>query len=123
MPKKPVQTYDLIDQKLDLFKEHFDNRMGMVGKTLERMDERLDRVDVTMGKQQGILEEHVRRTNLLEEKIDDERKSIEEKVEPFKTQHVQVKLLMKIGVAIIAAGGLGGAGFGIKQLISAIFGE
>lgn len=122
-PKKTDPMYDLIDQKLDLFKEHFDHHMSSQGKTLERMDTRLDSVDVTIGKQQTVLEEHVKRTNALEDKIIIHQKETDEKIEPLKAQHVQVKLLMKIGVAIIAAGGLGGAGFGIKQLIAVIFGE
>lgn len=134
MPKKPDPTYALIDQKLDLFKEHFDTHMGTVGKTLEKVDGRLDTIDVTLGKQQTVLEEHVKRTNLLEEARDLDRKDIAEKLvaerkivteelEPLKVQSTQVKLLMKIGLAIVAAGGLGGAGFGIKQLIMAVFGE
>lgn len=133
MPKKTDPTYDLIDQKLDLFKEHFDNHLGNVNKTLERMDGRLDNLDVTAGKQQTILDEHVKRTNLLEGKLEEERKAIAEKLaaerkqtaeelEPLKTQSTQVKLLIKVGAAIAAAGGLGGAGFGIKQLVAAIFG-
>ena len=115
MPKKSDPTYGLLEQKLDIFKDHFDGHMENVGKTLERMDDRLDKVDVTLGKQQVTLEDHVKRTNLLEDKLARE-------IEPLKVQSAQVKLLMKIGAAVIAAGGLGGAGFGIKQLIVAIFG-
>lgn len=133
MPTKKDPSFELLEQKLDLFKDHFDGHMGTVGKTLERMDDRLDRVDVTLGKQQTTLDEHVKRTNLLEDKLEQERKDIADKLaaerkqtaeelEPLKVQSTQVKLLIKVGAAIAAAGGLGGAGFGIKQLIAAIFG-
>lgn len=37
--------------------------------TLEKMDQRLDNVDITLAKQSVVLEQHVKRTNLLEDEI------------------------------------------------------
>lgn len=57
---------------------------------LESIDKRLDSVDVTLGKQSIILDEHVKRTNLLEKKM-----------EPIEKHVVIVGGLMKyVGFAI-----------------------
>jgi hypothetical protein len=64
-------------------------------------------MDITLVKQQGILDEHVKRTNLLEDKI-----------KPFEIRETQVKLLLKIGAGLLA---LGAGGIGVKELISLIF--
>jgi len=120
MPKKQLDA-DILIAKLDLFKDHLDAHMVEVKGTLVRVDERLDTLSTTSGKQQVILEEHVRRTDLLEKKLNDDVKTIDEKIEPIKTHVTQVKFLLKIAAAIAAAGGLGGVGVGIKQLIGILF--
>jgi len=38
-------------------------------KTLERLDNNVDQINITLAKQSVVLEEHVKRTNLLEENI------------------------------------------------------
>lgn len=112
-----------VEQKLDLFKEHFDSHMTSVNVKLDKCDERLDKVDVTLGKQQVILDEHVRRTNLIEEKIDADKKDVDAKLEPIKNHVSQVKLFMKIAGYVLGGGAaLGGAGMGIKELIGIFFG-
>lgn len=114
MPRKKDDPMDRVEMKLDLFKDHFDDHMRTVGDKLEKMDNRLDNVDVTMVKQQVVLDEHVRRTNLLEEKTEAAKKELEEKIEPLKNQSSQIKLFLKIGAALLGAGG---AGFGVKELL------
>lgn len=99
---------DRIETKLDLFKEHFDEHIGRVTVRLDKMDERIDESNVVAAKQCGVLEEHVKRTNLLEKKL-------EEDVGPLKAQGAQIKLMLKIATAILGAGG---AGLGIKELIA-----
>jgi hypothetical protein len=104
-----------VEAKLDLFKEHFDHHMTSVNVKLDKCDERLDKVDITLAKQQVILDEHVKRTNLLEEKVDADRKETAAALEPLKVQGSQIKLMLKIGGAILGAGA---GGFGIKELIA-----
>ncbi len=43
---------------------------------LDEMDKRLDNIDVTLAKQHVSLEEHIKRTNLLEEKLDPVEKHV-----------------------------------------------
>jgi ribosome-associated translation inhibitor RaiA len=112
MPAKKNDAMGRVETKIDLFKEHFDEHMKTVGAKLEKMDDRLDNVDVTVARQQTILEEHVKRTNLLEEKLDKD-------VEPLKAQASQVRLLLKIAGLILGGGAaVSGAGWGIKELIA-----
>ena len=45
-------------------------------KILEKMDSRLDNVDITLAKQQVSLDEHIRRTELLETKVEPIQKHV-----------------------------------------------
>jgi len=123
MPKKTDAENEILLAKLDLFKDHFDSHLSDVKGTLNRMDERLDKIDVTSAAQGATLEEHVRRTNLLEEKIEVDKKIVESKLEPIQAHVTQVKIFMKIAGLVLGGGTLlGGAGVGIKKLIDALFG-
>lgn len=123
MPAKKDNSIDRVELKLDLFKEHFDKHMESVAAHLGKVDDRLDRIDTTAATNTAVLEEHVRRTNLLEEKIELDKKDIEGKLEPIKAHVNQVKIFMKIAGLVVGGGSiLGGAGVGIKKLIEAIFG-
>lgn len=46
-----------------------EKRFDKIDATLEKLDSRLDNVDVTLAKQHVSLEEHMRRSDLLEEKM------------------------------------------------------
>lgn len=43
---------------------------------LDKIMERINNIDVTLGKQSVILEEHVRRTNILEKKLEPVEKHV-----------------------------------------------
>lgn len=123
MPGKKNDSADRVELKLDLFKEHFDKHMENVGDRLNKMDDRLDKIDTTAAHNAGVLEEHVRRTNLLEEKVELDKRSIESKIEPIQTHVNQMKVFLKIAGYVVGGGtALGGAGVGIKKLIEIIFG-
>ncbi len=123
-----------VETKLDMFKEHFDRRISSVDEKLVKLDSRSDAIDVTLVKQQVILDEHVRRTNLLEQKldrdvdalnkkIDTETKVIETSITPLQAQDVKTKMIVKFllaGVAALAAGG--GAGLGLQKLFEFLIG-
>lgn len=88
--------------------EHIDTRMDNVEKKIDGIDSRIDNLDVMTGKQQVILDEHVKRTNLLEDQL-----------RPVQEHVSQIKFAMKI-IGLLLAGGVTGAG--IKELISLVLG-
>jgi predicted nucleic acid-binding Zn-ribbon protein len=79
-------------------KELFEIVQKIDGK-LDRLDGRLDSVDVTLAKQQVTLDEHVRRTNLLETQV----KPLEHHITQMRTAF---KVLAYVGSAGIALAGL-----------------
>ena len=117
--KQNNSSLERVESKLDLLKEHFDSHMIKVNSKLESLDERSDRVDVTLVKQQAILDEHVRRTNLLEKKVEEEKKTLEETLGPIKEKTVEFSLLLKILLGLMSAAG---TGLGIKEILSLISG-
>lgn len=134
-PRKDTKaevSMERIETKLDLFKEHIDKQLSSVDSKLDRIDSRVDVIEVTLGKQHSSLEEHIRRTNLLEQKIhnettdlgkriDAESKAVVESLEPIKMQSKQVKMILKIIATILGAGAAGGgAGLGIHKLVEII---
>lgn len=120
--KKNDESSERVIDKLDMLKDHIDEHLGEVKTRLNTMDGRLNNLDVTSGKQQVILDEHVKRTNLLESKMEDDKKALKEELKPLHTQATQIKLAVKIAGAFIAAGGLGGGGFFIRHFFAAFFG-
>jgi len=115
------KSSDVIEVKIDALHEDLRIHVGNEDKQfmnldnkLEKLDDRLDDAVVLLGKQQVILDEHVKRTNALEEKHDRE-------VTPLTIQSGQIKIIIKIGLALIAAGGLSGAGLGIVKLVEILF--
>lgn len=117
--KKKDPTIERVEAKLDILKEHFDSHMLNVIQHLDRNDNRLGSVDVTLVKQQAILDEHVRRTDVLEKKVDEDRKILQASLDPLKEQGAQISLIMKILVGLL---GLGGGAAGLKELVSMITG-
>jgi predicted oxidoreductase len=99
------------------------NTLTRIDGKLDKLDDRMDGMSTTLVKQQDILDEHVKRSNLLEQKIDLETKKIVEALP--KEVEAQIKLqrtkfiinALKVG-GVIA--GLGGGGWGGKQLITAL---
>jgi Skp family chaperone for outer membrane proteins len=129
MPTKKDDGYERLADKLDLIKEHIDDKLKTIDTRLEKIDarlekgdDRLDSIDKTGSANAAVLAEHVKRSNLLEEKMESDRKSVSTELAPIKTHVTQVKFVMKILGALAAAGGLGGAGIGIKELLKALFG-
>lgn len=79
-----------------------DNRDDRIYKILDKMDQRLDNVDVTLAKQSVVLEEHVKRTNLLESKIADLEA---DELKPIKKHVDRVNAIMWVmgGLLTVAA--------------------
>jgi hypothetical protein len=79
-------------------------------KRLERIESKIDKVvehigsiDVTLAKQSVILDEHIRRTNILEKKFE----PVEEHVASVHTSLKTLKFALKILAILGASGGLG----------------
>lgn len=98
--------------KIDAVKEMFDARerhrdeeqLNKIESKLDKMDDKLNVIDVMVARQQVILEEHVKRTNMLEDVV----KTVNE-------QYAFMKVLLKV-IAACAAAGAGG--LGIKEVLS-----
>ena len=97
-PKKV--TNEVLETKLDYIKDHLDN----VAKILEKVDGRVDSIDLTLAKQSIVLADHIRRTEILEAEM-----------KPIKSKSESFVLFLKIGGALIATGA---GGLGIKELIA-----
>lgn len=70
---------NLVDASLVRISERFDrvdDKFDRVQTSLEKVTDRLGGIDVLMVRQQAILDEHVRRTNLLEEKLETDIKLV-----------------------------------------------
>ena len=76
---------------------------------LDKLDERIDKIDITLVKQQVILDEHVRRSLNNEESL----KLHREEFEPIKNHVLQVNFIFKV---IIFISVLVGIAQGIKEL-------
>ena len=79
-------------------------------KRLERIEDKIDKVvehissiDITLAKQSVVLDEHIRRTNILEKKIE----PIEEHVSSMRTALKTAKFFLKLLAVLGASGGLG----------------
>lgn len=80
---------------------------------LDKMDERLDRIDVTTAKQGVVLEEHVKRTNALEAKIDVHETKVEKELAPIRKH---IALVKAIGLILAGLGGLVGFLAALKEI-------
>lgn len=103
-------TNEILDVKLDTVKERLNSHIEEEGKVfndlyriLEKTDSRIDNIDVTLAKQHAVLEEHIRRTEVLEATV-----------VPIKAKSDLLGVLLKIAGTV---GGLGAGGFGIKELV------
>lgn len=130
-----------VETKLDMFIEHVTKHGDRVDEVLTKLDGRLDSIDVTLGQQNTVLGhqhlslvEHVKRSDLIErrleleveklnKKVEEETKAITKKLEPVNDHVTKMKIFIKIVVGVLGAGGAGaGAGFGLKKLFEAIMG-
>lgn len=93
------------------------NRMD---NKLDRLDERLDKVDGILTIQQAILDEHVRRTNLLEKKIDADAAALKETIGATistKIQEERKELALKVGKGGLKVGAaVAGTGVGMAMV-------
>ena len=104
----------------------------LVIETLSRMDSKLDKLDdrmdgmsSTLVKQQSSLDEHIRRTNLLEIKIDQETRVLRDVIpeavqkelaaDKVKTWEARKKIALMVVKVAGAVAGLGGGGFGLTK--------
>jgi len=104
-PKKV--TNEVLETKLDYIKDHLDKHdrhLDNVAKILEKVDGRVDSIDLTLAKQSIVLADHIRRTEILEAEM-----------KPIKSKSELFVLFLKIGGALIATGA---GGLGIKELIT-----
>lgn len=99
------------------------NALSRIDGKLDKLDDRLDDQGNILVKQQAILDEHVRRTNLLEEKIEENKKATREGLAREAADAVRLErnrlivLGLKIG-GLVA--GLGGGGLGLSKLLPAL---
>ena len=94
--------------------------LNKIDSKLDKLDDRLDEQGKTLVKQQAILDEHVKRTNLLEDKIASDVKQVKEAL-PDAVQ-AQIKLarnkflIQALKIAGIVVG-TGAGGMGLKEVI------
>jgi len=122
MAPKKNETSELLNRvevKLDLFKEHFDGNMTEVSKRFSEVQTQMNGIDGILVKQQAILDEHVRRTNLLETKVENDKRILEGKIEPLEKQAFTFKLALKLIAGLAAAGG---GAIGIKEIVALLIG-
>lgn len=108
-------TNEVLEAKLDFIKENIESHANeemrqfkSMWDILEKVDNRIDNIDITLMKQNIVLDDHIRRTEILENEI-----------KPIKTHIDMFKLILKIAGVLLATGA---GGFGIKELF-AIFAE
>ncbi len=113
MPRHPSLTteIELLKQNQETTVNNFEKAQSETNGILERIDGRLDSIDKTLVAQQKSLDEHIRRTEILEKEV-----------VPLKEQSTQIKILIRVGAVLVTAGGLGGAGLGLEKLLGAILG-
>ena len=96
------------------------NRMD--GK-LDKLDDRLDNVGQTLVRQQASLDEHIKRTNLLETKIEADASALKVKLEKDVENLLASKRQKSLMLGLKILGGVaatGGGGVLIKNLVAAI---
>lgn len=72
------------------------DRFDRMEKKLDKIDDHLSNIDVTLGKQAVELEHHIRRTEIAEEQLT----LIREEIQPLKKQKIMFDTVFKIiGIA------------------------
>ncbi len=106
------------DAKIDLLQKAFDDHTQTenvfyerLEKKLDRMDSRLDSIDVTLGKQQTVLDDHIKRTEILESKV-------EQDASHAKQLSFTLKLLKWATIAAV----LTASGLGVRELVLKLLG-
>lgn len=135
----PRKNEDLIAE----LKNHMDSRFSEIKQDLRSLDEKQDRLNERQAEQNSTLvaqhrslDEHVKRTNLLEEKLERVENRLEDKIEdvegfvteslePIKKQVATVNIVFKVlkiaAKIAIPVLGLFGLGAGVLELIKAFF--
>lgn len=95
--------------------------LSRIDTKIDKLDDRLDGMSTTLIRQESSIEEHVRRTNLLEARIEAEAKALVEMLPKEIEAQIKVQrnkfLLTALKVLGIVAG-TGGGGMAIKTIIS-----
>lgn len=88
-----------------------DEKLTRIESKIDKLDSRLDIIDITTAKQEINIHEHIRRTNLLEERVE----QIREELKPVEIHvHYMHGTLKAIGVLSL----LIGIAVAIKELLS-----
>lgn len=90
---------------------------------LDKLDDRMDGMASTLVKQQASLDEHIKRSDLLEKKIDLETRAIKEDLPKEVENQIRLqrnKFLISAAKILGVIAGLGGGGFGLKELFTVI---
>lgn len=113
MPKKSTDLQDTL----------IVNALVRIDGKLDKLDDRMDGMAGTLVKQQASLDEHIKRSDLLEKKIDLETKAIKEDLPKEVENQIRLqrnKFLINALKVLGLVAGLGGGGFGLNKLVSGI---
>lgn len=94
--------------------------LSRIDGKLDKLDGRLDDHGQLMVKQQAILDEHVRRTDLLEKKVDAETAALKQGIPKAVEEEIRLtrnRYLLNIGKGILA---LAGTGVGVAAIKAAL---
>jgi len=107
-------SYARLDEKLAGHLSSEEKTSKRLEDKLEDVGEHLLGIKEILGKQQSSIDEHIRRTNLLEDVV----KPLVEQKQQFEGFLKFAKVAVKIG-GLIAV--LGAGGFGLKELVALLF--
>src|SRR5574343_284149 len=118
-------AYGRLDERLTSHIVHNEKTDDRLEHQLNVVNEHLFGIKEILGRQQSSIDEHIRRTNLLEEKIEGETSKIKSELKPILDQNQQFQGLWKFSKVALRMGGLleaiSAGGFGIKELVGFIF--
>ena len=110
-------------KKTDLEDTLIVNALVRIDGKLDKLDDRMDGMSITLVQHKDSLVEHIKRSDLLEKKIELETKSIKEDLPKEVENQIRLqrnKFIINALKVLGVVAGLGGGGWGGKQLISAI---
>ena len=95
--------------------------LGRMEGKLDKLDDRMDGIDKTLIEQKGILDEHVRRTDLLEKKIEADVKTVRDALPKDIEEQIRLqrnKFIISALKVLGVVAGTGAGGMAIKEAIS-----
>jgi predicted DNA-binding ArsR family transcriptional regulator len=91
--------------------------INKISNSVEKTNEHLNSIDKTLLRQELSLEEHIKRTTLLEGRMSD----VEKKTNELEDVKKNVGLFVKVLKILLSIGLLGGGGAGVTKLINVFF--